>query len=791
MFKNYLKSAWRNLKKNKIYSFINIGGLAIGMSVAMIIGLWVWDELSFDKFHKNYNDLAQVWQFVKFDLNKSAYNTVPIPIAEELRTNYPDFKAVSVSTYNRDFILTSGEKKLLRTGMCVEPDFPQMITPKMIAGNFDVLSDMHSIMISQSLAKSFFNDEDPINKIIRLNNKTDVKVTGVYKDFPENSSFKETFFLAPWKLYTTMDEYANYASDKWDENSFQVFVQLKNGADVNKVSAKIKDIRMKKEDPPAYKPDFFLHSMNKWHLYGDFKNGVNEGGLIKLVRIFGIAGIFVLLLACINFMNLSTARSEKRAKEVGIRKTIGSARRQLIHQFFSESLLTSFIALIFCLIIVQLLLPFFNKIADKNMTLLWSNPFFWLLAISFCFITGLIAGIYPALYLSSFRPVKILKGSFKAGRLASLPRKLLVVFQFSISVALIIGTIVVFRQINHAKDRPIGYDSNGLVEIPMNTSDIKGHYDAIRSDLMNSGVVAGVSESGGSITSDYGGVTAISWRGKTSDQHPLIMVNRITHDYGRSIGWKILQGRDFSRQFQTDSTAMILNKTAMNLMNLKDPLNELIRYGGKNYKVVAVIDDMIKGSPFEAIKPTVFIINYDAVNVFNIKIASSVPANTALSKIADVFKKYNPAAPFNYKFVDENYAAKFVKEDRIGKLAGSFAVLAIFISCLGLFGLASFVAEQRTKEIGIRKVLGASIINVWQLLSREFLLLVCISLLIASPVAWYIMNKWLENYQYRIDLSLWVFGIAAFSALLITLLTVSFHAIKAAVANPVKSLRTE
>jgi ABC-type antimicrobial peptide transport system permease subunit len=547
---------------------------------------------------------------------------------------------------------------------------------------------------------------------------------------------------------------------------------------------------MQLENPPAYKPEFFLHPMSKWHLYGDFKNGVNEGGLIKLVRLFGVAGVFVLLLACINFMNLSTARSEKRSKEVGIRKTLGSARGQIVHQFFSESLMVSLISLLVCLVMVQLLLPFFNRIADKSMSILWNNSSFWLFSIAFCLITGLIAGSYPALYLSSFQPVRVLKGSFKAGRLALLPRRVLVVFQFTISVALIIGTMVVFRQVNHAKDRPIGYDGNGLIEVSMNTPDLKGRYEVLRADLLKTGAATEVSQSSGPITSDYGGVTGISWKGKSPDAHPLIMVNRVTHDFGKTVGWKILQGRDFSMDFSMDSTAMVLNKAAINTMGLKDPLNERINLGGKEYRVIGVINDIIKGSPFEPVKPTVFVIGYGAVTI-SIKLASSASAGVALSKIEDVFKKHNPAAPFDYKFVDETYAAKFATEERIGKLAGFFAAFAIFISCLGLFGLASFVAEQRTKEIGVRRVLGATVINIWQLLSKEFLLLVFVSLLIASPVAWYIMHNWLENYQYRVNLSLSVFAMAAFSALLMTIITVSFHAIKAAFANPVKSLRTE
>jgi putative ABC transport system permease protein len=791
MFKNYFKTAWRNLKKNKVYSFINIGGLAIGMSVAMVIGLWVWDELSFDKSHKNYDRIAQVWQFVKFGAEKSSYNSLPIPLAAELRDKYADFDAVSVATYNRTTILTIGDKKLSRTGMFVEPDFPKMMTVEMIGGSIDQLRDIHSVLISQSLATAILGAEDPLNKIIRLNNKENVRVAGVYKDFPGNSSFKDVSFLASWQLFTSMDGYAKFASDQWDENSFQIFAQLKGGADVKGVSAKIKDIRMKREDPPKYKPEFFLHPMSKWHLQGDFKNGVNEGGLLKLVRLFGMAGIFVLLLACINFMNLSTARSEKRAKEVGIRKTLGSGRPQLIRQFFSESILVSFIALLLCLLIVQLLLPFFNQITNKNMTVLWSNSLFWLVAITFCLVTGLIAGSYPAVYLSSFKPIKVLKGRFKAGRLASLPRKLLVVFQYSISVTLIIGAIVVFRQINYAKDRPLGYESDGLIEIYMSTPDLRKHYEALRADLLNTGVVTELSQSNNKIVDDYGGTTNVSWRGKSPDMRPLLIAGSITHDYGKTVGWTVVEGRDFSKNYSTDTTAMIINEAAMKLMGFNAPLDEFVKFNGKDYKVVGVVNNMIKGSPFEAVKPSFYTINLNDLSVINIKLSANSSTRDALAKIENVFKKYNPAAPFEYSFADEQYAAKFANEQRIGKLAGFFAAFAIFISCLGLFGLASFVAEQRKKEIGIRKVLGATIAGVWQLLSGEFLFLVLISVLIASPIAWYIMHQWLENYEYRTQIAWWIFGAASLSALIITLLTVSFHAIKAALANPVKSLRTE
>jgi putative ABC transport system permease protein len=661
----------------------------------------------------------------------------------------------------------------------------------MLSGTRNGLKDVNSILLSESLAKALFAKDDPLNKILRMDNKTDVKVTGVYEDFPGNSSFKDVYFLSTWSLFTSLDGYAKRASTEWDENSFQLFVQLKEGADFTKISSVIKDIRMKRDNPPAYKPEFFVHPMSRWHLHGDFKDGKNLGGLIQLVKMFGIAGIFVLILACINFMNLSTARSEKRAKEVGIRKTIGSVRSQLVYQFFSESLLVSFIALIFCLALVQISLPFFNDIAGKTMTIPWTNPICWLIAILFCVVTGLIAGSYPALYLSSFRPIKVLKGTFKAGRFAALPRKALVVFQFTVSMALMIGTIIVFRQINHAKDRPIGYNNDGLIEVTMTTPDLKKNYEALQTELLNSGYVHNIAQSSTSVTVDYGGTTDVGWKGKAGDSRPLFISNQVTHEYGNTISWKILQGRDFSKSFSTDTAAVILNTAAIQTMGFKKPLEEMVSISGKNYQVIGVVDDIIKFSPYGQVKPLIFTLNKNAVTVIAIKIASRVGTSTALSKIENVFKKHNPAAPFEYKFVDDEYATKFSNEVRIGKLAGFFAVLAIFISCLGLFGLASFVAEQRTKEIGVRKVLGATILSVWRLLSKDFVVLVIISLLIASPLAYYFMNGWLENYQYRISISWWIFALAGVIAFSLTLIMVSFQAIKAAIANPVKSLRTE
>jgi predicted permease len=792
MLSNYLTVAFRNLAKNRVYSFINIFGLASGMAVAMLIGLWLYDELSFNKQFKNYNRLAMLWQFVKFDVEKVSYDVMAIPLAQELRSKYPDFESIGLSV-SRDVILATGDRKLLKTGNYVEPAFIDMMSLNVVSGTRFGSNDINTILLSKSLAQALFDTENPLNKLIKLNNKQTVKVAGVYEDFPLNSTFDDVLFLIPWKFFAANDEGAKRDQNEWDSNSYQIFVQLKPSADFDQVSAKIRDIRMKLDNPPGYKPEFYLHPMTRWHLYSDFKDGVNTGGLITFVWLFGCIGVIVLLLACINFMNLSTARSEKRAKEVGIRKAIGSLRSQLIAQFFSESLLMALLAFTLSILFVQLTLPFFNQIAEKKMVILWENPLFWLAGLCFSLLTGLIAGSYPALYLSAFQPVKVLKGIMRTSRSATIPRRVLVGFQFTVSVTLIIGTIIVFRQIEHAKDRPVGYSRSGLIEIGMNAPELFEHYDALRSDLLKTGAVAGMSESSGPVTNQSGGTTDISWKGKKPGTKPLVMTNYVSHDYGKTIGWQIKEGRDFSRDFSTDSASVIINEAAVRLMGFRNPIGEFLRRGlpSREYKVIGVIKDMIKEDPFKPVSPSFFVVNYGNVNTINIHLTPQLPANEALAKIEQVFKRYSPDSPFDYKFADDQYDRKFGAEQRIGRLAGVFAILAILISCLGLFGLASFIAEQRTKEIGIRKVLGASVFNVWGLLSKEFIMLVIVAFCLAAPLAYYVLSGWLQNYQYRTELSWWIFVVAGLVTLAVTLLTVSFQSIKAALMNPVKSLRSE
>ncbi|HMU10800.1 MAG TPA: FtsX-like permease family protein, partial [Ferruginibacter sp.] len=529
----------------------------------------------------------------------------------------------------------------------------------------------------------------------------------------------------------------------------------------------------------------------KWNLYNEFKNFFNTGGNIQYVWLFGIIGIFVLMLACINFMNLATARSEKRAKEVGIRKAIGSLRLQLIKQFLAESYLVVLLAFVLCLILVALLLPLFNDVAGKKIEIAWASPVFWVSSIVFILITGLLSGSYPALYLSSFQPLKVLKGTFRVGRFASIPRKVLVVTQFTVSVMLIIGTVIVYQQIQHAKNRPIGYTRNGLINVGMEP-EIRDHYEAIRNELKNAGAIGEMAASNSPLTQVWNTNGGFEWEGKDPNLAVDFPNNTISYEFGKTVNWKIKQGRDFSKEFATDSAAFIINESAARFLGFKEPVGSILKWNGKPFTIIGVVSDIMQESPFYPVRPTLYHTDtYE--NMYNLvfKLNPKQNVQQSLSSIEQIWKKYAPGVPFDYKFIDEEFGNKFRAEERIGKLASYFAVLAVLISCLGLFGMASFVAEQRTKEIGIRKVLGASVVNLWRLLSTEFIMLVLISCIIATPIAWYYLDSWLMNYDYRTEIKWEVFVLAAIAALAITLITVSFQAIKAAIANPVKSLRTE
>ncbi|GAB3557467.1 ABC transporter permease [Spirosoma fluminis] len=801
MIQNYLKVAFRNLQRNKGYSFINISGLAVGMAVAMLIGLWIWDELSFDKYHQNYDRIVQVAQHGTVNGETWTGSNLPYPLATELMTNYPnDFKRVLRAWWIQDHTVAVGNDKLSLTGEFIDSEAPDMLTLHMLKGTRAGLRDPGSVLLSASAAQALFGNADPMNKVVKINNAMDAKITGIYEDLPHNSEFHEVKFFAPWNLYVSANPYIK--DQGWVNNFINVYAELQPNVDADQVSAKIKDIHLKNlagnAGQLAFNFQVFLHPMNKWHLHTGFdKQGNNTGGLIQYVWLFGLIGAFVLFLACVNFMNLSTARSEKRAKEVGIRKAIGSGRGQLIGQFFSESFLVVLLAFVIAIGLVTVSIKWFNSLADKEMTILWANPFFWLFSSAFILITGLLAGSYPALYLSGFQPIKVLKGHGPTFRVsgATVFRKVLVVAQFAVSITLIIGTIIVYRHIQHAKNRPVGYTREGLIDVFMSSSDLHTKFDVLRQELMNTGVVYETAQSASRATELWSNNIGFDWPGKDPSVQTDFGTLTVSPEYGKTVGWQFVAGRDFSREFASDSAAYVVNEAAVRFMGLKNrvggpPVGQTIRRDGKPFKIIGVIKDMVMGSPFEPVYPTVFFLR-GPINWINIKIKPNVSVADALPKIEAVFKKVVPSAGFDYNFIDEEYATKFADEERIGSLAGIFAGLAIFISCLGLFGLASFTAEQRTKEIGVRKVLGASVTNLWVLLSKDFVILVLIAFGIATPIASYFLSNWLQKYSYRTELSWWIFAASGAGALLITLLTVSYQSVRAALMNPIKSLRSE
>ncbi|RPE05402.1 ABC transporter permease [Chitinophaga lutea] len=794
MIRNYLKIAWRNLLKNKTFSLINITGLSVGMAVALLIGLWIRDEVTFNRNHESYDRVAIVMQHQTFNGVKTTQAALPYLTATAMREDFgADFKYIAEGSWDEDHVLSVNNNAVIKHGSFNGPQFPEILTLKMLKGTRDGLKEPYSIMLSASAAGALFGEVDPLDKIVRMDEELDVKVTGVYEDLPYNSEFRNRDFIAPWKLFLITQPWIETLENPWRSNFSMVYARLADHADLGMVSAKMKDLKLKRVRPEqkVFQPEVFLHPMSSWHLHAEWKDGNNVGGRIQFVWLFGIIGVFVLLLACINFMNLSTARSEKRAKEVGIRKAVGSIRGQLVAQFFSESLLLAAIGLIVAAVLVQLVLPVFNDVADKRVGIPYDSVAFWLAVTGFTVFTGLIAGSYPALYLSSFQPVKVLKGTFRAGRFAAMPRKVLVVVQFAVSVVLIIGTVVVFLQIRHAKSRPVAYSREGLVTLKLNTAEARKNVKAMRSEMEASGAVAATGCASSFVTDLNIINNGYTWKNMEPGKTGNFGAVTITHDYGKTIGWQIVAGRDFSAAFN-DSASMVVNESAAKFMNIGNPVGETMRINGEPFTIIGVVRDMVMESPYEPAFRTAFTLKGNETSLLSVRINPARSTADALSQIESIYKKFVPSgAPFSYEFADEAYAKKFEAEQRIGRLSSFFAILAVFISSLGLFGMASFMAEQRVKEIGVRKVLGASVFNLWRLMSKDFVILVAIALVIAVPLAWYFMSGWLERYQYRTNISWWLIAIICFGTLAITLLTVSYQSIKAATANPVKSLRSE
>jgi putative ABC transport system permease protein len=802
MLKSYFTVALRHFRQNKMHAFLNIAGLSAGMAVTILIALWIVDECSYDQYNPAYDRIARVMQTGTLDGSRYTYSSMPIPLADELRTRYGGaFKYIVPAYWARDYVLSTGDgagdKKITQRGRFMDIQAPYLLSLTMLEGSRDALKDLSSVLLSASAVKDIFGATDPMGQTIKIDNTMSVKVAGVYEDLPTNSNFSNVHFIAAWKLLLSSDDPAvkPFQTD-WGWDATEIFVQLADKADADRASTLVRnstyDHLKGDRDRAAYHPLVFLQPMSRWHLYSEYKDGVNTGGDIQFVWLFGLIGTFVLLLACINFMNLSTARSEKRAKEVGIRKAIGSRRSQLVGQFFSESFMAALMAFVCAVMLVFLSLPYFNQVTGKRISIVWDNPWFWLAGIGCTLFTGLIAGSYPALYLSSFRPIKVLKGGFRVSRLAAVPRKALVVLQFTVSVALIIGVLVVFRQVVFTKNRPAGYDREGLISIPVNTPEVSAQQMVLRDALMKTGAITDMAASSSPATAIWLNLAGFDWPGKVPGAQAEFGAVAVTEEYGKTLGWQFLRGRDFSRAFLTDSTGLVLNEAAVKYMGLKEPVGVTVQWDGKPFHILGVIRDMLMESPYEPVHQVIYYLPRRADTHFLIaRLQPGLPVGESLARIRSVFQKYVPSAPFEYKFVDEEYDKKFASEERTGKLAGFFAVLAVFISCLGIFGMASFMAEQRTKEIGIRKVLGATVVQVWGLLSKDFLVLLGIALCFALPCADYFMSRWLQQYPYHSGIPWWVFAGTSLGALLITVAVVSGQAVRAAVANPVRSLRSE
>ncbi|HEY2349457.1 MAG TPA: ABC transporter permease, partial [Puia sp.] len=775
---------------NRIFSVINLLGLATGMASAMLIFLWINDEMGFDRFHAKEDRLFQAYREETINGRSTVMDNSPKILAHTLKTEFPEIEDVA-RWQNTNFLLSVGDRHFNVPGNFTDSGFLNMFSFATLEGTSNYkLNDPTGIVITQSLAKKLFGNESAVGKQIRLDSVDLFVVKAVLKDLPDNTQFHFEYLL-PWSYLQKI----GWDNGYWENNSVRTFYTLKKGVSPNAFDAKIKNLiidHTTHEQTPS-NDILFGHPAAKWHLYSNFENGRIAGGRIAVVRLFSLIASFILLIACINFMNLSTARSEKRAREVGIRKVVGAEKSLLVWQFLAESLMFSLLAGILAILIVEVSLPSFNLLVNKQLLINFGNFHFWTTAIGFVVITGILAGSYPAFYLSSFQPIKVLKGVLKKSREGIAPRQFLVVLQFSFAIVLIISTIVVLQQIRYAQNRDSGYQRDHIVYNYMQ-GDVNKNYTMIRNELISSGVATDVTRTSQPMTRHWSDSWGFQWAGSNSeDQKTAFIFFASDNKFVETMGLKLIAGRDINTlAFLTDSNAMLLNEAAVKVMRLKNPVGSEVRMGDSRWHVVGVIKDFILESPYSPIAPMIMVGPSSlSFYVLNMKFNPANAVSDNLKKAESIFKKYNPSYPFEYYFLDEDYANKFANEKQTGQLAALFAGLTIFISCLGLFGLSSFTAENRIKEIGIRKVLGASVISITQLLSRDFMKLIVLSFFIAAPFAWWAMSEWLQSYSYRISVSWWIFAVTLLLTVSIALITISFQSIKAALMNPANSLRSE
>lgn len=789
MIKNYLVIALRSLHRNSVYSFINIAGLSIGLACSILILLWVADELSYNRFHTKYNQLYQVHMNQMYLGIIETSNNVPHPLAEALKNESAQIKNVTLVNQGEGYLIAAGDNKLSKMGTAATEDFLKMFNFTLLKGNSaTALGDPSSIVLTQSLAKALFGDEQPLNRVVKIENQHEFKVTGIIEDVPSQSTLQFDFLL-PFSYFEATQDWVKRSKGDWTNNSFKLFVELQPKASVDEVNSAIKYL-VKENNARASTAEVFLHPMSKWRLYSEFTNGKPSGGLIEFVQMFSAIGVFILIIACINFMNLATARSESRAREVGIRKSVGSRRKQLIAQFLGESLFISCIAFAFALVIVEVLLPQYNLLVSKRLSIDYTDIQLWLGAVVIVIITGLLSGSYPAFYLSAFQPVKVLKGKVKAGKGSVTPRKILVMLQFGVSIFLIVGTLVVYQQAMHVKARHVGYNRENLLLI-WTTTEVERNFKSLRNELEQLGIVKSVCKSSSPITRIFSTSDDVSWTGKQGNDKVSFVTVATEYDFTKTMGIEMLEGRDFSREFKSDSSAVVINKAAVDLMGLKDPLGQKIIMWGSERTIIGVMDNVVMGSPYQPVDPLALVFIPEWSSTISVRLESNQDLSAAVSEVEKVFKRFDPEHPLWYRFADSEFQTKFTTLNLISTLAMIFAALAIFISCLGLFGLAAFTAEQRTKEVGIRKVMGASVSSLVMLISKDFSKLVMFAFLVAAPIAWWVMRIFLERYPYRISIAWWILPLAGSLALILAVIIVSAQAYKAAVSNPVDSLRSE
>lgn len=790
MIKNYFKIAWRNLLHNKTFSLINIFGLALGMTCSLLIMLWLKDELKKDKFHANDKRLFRVMENQYYSGDISTFPSSPGILAENIVKDVPEIEMASQMLWEEQPLFTVGDKFDKEKGRYVQKDFLRMFSFKLAKGDAaTALARPDAVVISKSLADKYFKGQDPIGKMIKIDNKENVIVTGVLDEIPEFSSLKFDFLLS-YDIWFKKNDWAK----EWDNNGPRCYVMLAPNVSVDKVNAKIKNyIKSKKKDSNV---ELFLQNYGESYLYSNWDNGKQAGGRIEYVRIFSAVAIIILLIACINFMNLATARSLRRAREIGVRKVVGAGKRQLVAQFIGESTFVSFLAILLSLLIVALIIPSFNELTDKKLFIDLTDASFLIILLGLTVVTGVISGSYPALFMSTLKPIVVLKGilKFKAG--ATYFRKGLVVFQFALSIILILGMIVIYRQINFINNKNLGFAKEDLLYIPLEGPMAK-NFMAFKEELLKQPGIKNISSAQSSPLEVGSSTQGVRWPGKDTTKLILFSNNPITYDYLETMGIKLIGGRDFDPSFSLDTMNYLVNEAAAKKIGYQDPVGKELTMWGDKGTIIGLMKDFHHNSLHVPIEPLILRLfkgswvsegGYWGNVIIRTEKGKSKQAIASMEK---VFKQFNPGFPFKYYFTDDEIAKNYKAEHTVSKLSKYFAFLAIFISCLGLFGLVTFTAEQKTKEIGIRKVLGASVTGIVRMLSKDFLKLVLIATIIAFPVAWWLMHTWLDDFAYRIDIGWWVFAVAGIAALLIALLTISFQSIKAAIANPVKSLRTE